>query len=114
MYSASSLSFTLAVRKALVECWRTAGTTSSFRYLMNSGISFSIFSAASATVLLTRADASSTLRLKSFIMLLAAAGRETRQANAADARFRYYFVPRGSGQWPGIRQVNGAGRASIH
>jgi hypothetical protein len=33
-------------------------------------------SAASATVLLTRADASSTLRLKSSMMLLDAAGRE--------------------------------------
>src|SRR5208282_1696144 len=71
------MSFTLAVRRALVECWRTAGTTSSFRYLMNSGISFSIRSAASATVLLTRAEASSTLRLKSSMMLLAMLGRES-------------------------------------
>src|SRR5580700_6779325 len=68
------MSLTLAVRRALVECWRTAGTTSSFRYLMNSGISFSSRSAASATFLLTRADASSTLLLKSFMVLLTAAG----------------------------------------
>ncbi|MGO9166597.1 MAG: hypothetical protein ACLP56_06970, partial [Candidatus Sulfotelmatobacter sp.] len=54
--------------------------------------SFSIFSAASATVLLTRADASSTLRLKSFIMLLAAAGREPPHAVLADTDLRYYFV----------------------
>src|SRR6267154_3472365 len=58
------------MRRALVECWRTAGTTSSFKYLMNSGISFSSRSAVSATVLLTRADASSTLWLKSFMLLL--------------------------------------------
>jgi hypothetical protein len=36
--------------------------------------------------LLTRADASSTLRLKSFIMLLAALGRETRHANVAKTK----------------------------
>ncbi|MGA9552546.1 MAG: A/G-specific adenine glycosylase, partial [Candidatus Sulfotelmatobacter sp.] len=58
-------------------------------------------------------DASSTLRLKSFIMLLAAAGRETRHAKVADTRLRYYFVPRGRGQWRGILQVNRAGHRSI-
>src|SRR5580704_17378186 len=98
MYSASSVSFTLAVRSASVECWRTAGTTSSFKYLMNSGISFSIRSAASATVLLTRADASSTLRLKSFIMLLADAGRETPHAIVADVKPSYYFLVGSAGQ----------------
>src|SRR5438309_11670257 len=80
--------------RALVECWRTAGTTSSFRYLMNSGISFSRHSAASATVLLTRADASSTLRLKSFMVLLAAG-----TTRVADVGPEYYFVPGGRGQW---------------
>src|SRR5579863_760113 len=53
-----------------------AGTTSSFRYLMNSGISFSRRSAASPMVLPTRAEASSTLRLKSFMVLLAINRRE--------------------------------------
>src|ERR1700756_323173 len=89
------------MRKALVECWRTAGTTSSFKYLINSGISFSIRSAASATVLLTRADAFSTLRLKSFIMLLAAVTKPAyyfalqsagSMAQAAITSFRKYDI----------------------
>src|ERR1700691_3741626 len=101
MYSANSESFSEATRKAFVECCRTAGTTSSFRYLMNSGISFSMRSAASATALLTRADASSTLRLKSFMMLLETAGRECIHARVADARQGYYFLVQGAGQWRG-------------
>src|SRR5215469_3572617 len=42
------------MRRALVECWRTAGTTSSFRYLINSVASFSTRSAVSFTALFTR------------------------------------------------------------
>src|SRR6266567_4070916 len=76
------------MRNALVECCRTAGTTSSFKYLMNSAASFSTRSAVSPTVLLTRADVSSTLRLKSFI----APQILTQKIRGHDRRC-HYFAP---------------------
>jgi len=68
-----------------VEWPLTAGTISSLRYLMISGISFSMRSVASLMVLLTRADASSTLRSKSFMVLLAVVGRKPSRSVVADA-----------------------------
>ena len=50
-------------------------------------------------VWLTRAEASSTLRLKSFMVLLAMTRREWIHAALRIARQGYYFVPQGSGQW---------------
>jgi len=49
------------VRNALVECSRTAGTTSSFKYRMTSLHSFSIRSATSPSALFVRVDRSSLL-----------------------------------------------------
>src|SRR5208283_4378633 len=68
--SANSESFPAAVRSALEECVRTAGTTSSFRYVTSSAVSFSRVSAIFATERLKRAEASSTLRSNSVISIL--------------------------------------------
>src|SRR5271163_3849854 len=68
--SANSESFPAAVRSAFEECVRTAGTTSSFKYVTSSAVSFSRVSAIFATERLKRAEASSTLRSNSVIHIL--------------------------------------------
>src|SRR5208283_891515 len=68
--SANSESFPAAVRSAFEEWVRTAGTTSSFRYVTSSAVSFSRVSAIVATERLKRAEASSTLRSNSVIPIL--------------------------------------------
>jgi hypothetical protein len=50
-------------------------------------------------VWLTRAEASSTLRLKSFMVLLVMTRREWIHAALRIARQGYYFVPKVPGQW---------------
>src|SRR5215475_7925857 len=60
---------------------------------MNSGISLSRRSAASLIVSLTRAEAPSTLRLKSFMVLLVLYGREQAHANCGLPGEIYYFLP---------------------
>src|SRR5215467_11201848 len=56
------------MRRALVDCTLTVGTTSLFRYLTNSAASFSSRSVVSLTVRLKRAEASSAVRLGSLII----------------------------------------------
>src|SRR5580692_4007092 len=68
--SANWESFPAAVRSAFEECVRTAGTTSSFRYVTSSAVSFSRVSAIFATDRLKRAEASSTLRSNSVLHIL--------------------------------------------
>src|SRR2546427_5098857 len=69
---------------------------------MNSAVSFSRRSAASATDLFTRAEASPTLRLKSFMLVPRTFERENYHALLADARLRHYFVLPGRGSIGGI------------
>src|ERR1700730_6897986 len=75
---------------------------------MNSALSCSSRSVVSATVWLTRAEACSTLRLKSVMKLLAMM-RENPYANGA----AYYFAPGAAGQWRGIRKRNGVVRRHL-
>src|SRR5215470_4802402 len=65
---------------------------------MNSAVSCSRRSAASATDLLTRAEASSTLWLKSVMTVLDSSERGRFHAPVAGARPDYYFPPSGDGQ----------------
>src|SRR6266849_210283 len=65
---------------------------------MNSAVSFSSRSAASATVLFMRAEAAPTLRLKSFMQVPWTSERENYHALLAGARLRHYFVLRSRGQ----------------
>src|SRR2546425_11518100 len=65
---------------------------------MNSAVSFSSRSAASATDLFMRAEAAPTLRLKSFMQVPRTFERENYHALLANARLRHYFVLRSRGQ----------------
>src|ERR1700733_3956734 len=58
--------------------------------------------AASATDLLKRADASSTLRLKSFIDFLRSGERVSGHSRIADTRLSHYFLLASQGQPGGI------------
>jgi hypothetical protein len=71
---------------------------------MKSADSRSNRSAASDTDLFTRADASSTLRLKSFMTVLNSCDPENSHAPVAAARLKYYFVLKcaGQGNAPGV------------
>src|SRR5207248_920551 len=65
---------------------------------MNSAVSFSTRSAASPTDLFTRAEASSTFRLKSLMLTFWVSRCKKRHAMFADARLGHYFVEAPMGQ----------------
>src|SRR5208283_4100716 len=94
--SANSESFPAAVRSAFEEWVRTAGTTSSFRYVTSSAVSFSRASATLATERLKRAEASPTLRSNSVIPILPV--RDYVHACAAVPKPHYYRGPSRRGQ----------------
>src|SRR5271166_3666814 len=95
-YSANLESFRAAVRSAFEEWVRTAGTTSAFRYVTSSAVSFSRVSPIFATERLKRAEAFFTLRSNSVISILPV--RVNVHACAAGTRLHYYRGPAPGGQ----------------